>query len=187
MLIVRYTTEAHKWDQPPRNVPRTRRSRCPRPAPLGRPSAVSSARDQGALQSAERVLSKGALPTEARLPLRDRVPRQPQPSCLRSAHREETTLPVHENGGVSGSDRPSPSRAYATLATGAESAKLHRKSTWRCAACPPGVRLPLGPEELVRGSYCLRNHVGDVRGVLRDGVLPEPEAPVGIDRLDPLA
>ena len=58
---------------------------------------VSSAPDQGSLQPTERALSKGPLPTEGRLPLRDRVPRQPHPSCLRPPHREEAALPVHED------------------------------------------------------------------------------------------
>lgn len=59
---------------------------------------VSSAPDQGALQPTERVLSKGPLPTEGRLPLRDRVPRQPHPSCLGAPHREEAPFPVDEDG-----------------------------------------------------------------------------------------
>ena len=36
----------------------------------------------------------------------DGRPRQPQPSCLRSAYREESAIPLDEDGGIGYTRRP---------------------------------------------------------------------------------
>ena len=72
----------------------------PAPPLSGGHPLVSSAPDQSAFQPTKRVISKGPLSTERRLPLRDRVPRQPHPPRIRPPNREKNAFPIDEDGRV---------------------------------------------------------------------------------------